>query len=333
MQSRFPVILGTLLALVALAAALFGVSVAPWVLGPSLHGDALEDGWMDVEVWANLDSEAPANAEALLKAEMAVERQAAALDALGESARSRTNAGVREKDIPEEGRIALRALEQWDASGADLGDQTCGEALQPLHLLTTGRLLLAVAGKNASAPEIDRVLRLAAALRTSGDLRLVAIGYNLAEEIVDWVEARGGKPGPIFAELRPRTEEFFLAAARDAVCTWRKASKAAAKGGMPELLKGLSADAAPPWVRPMMKPERELKMLQAFHVERLHAAWKDRTELGLLRVHLRVPPVTDLPKSALVRGWVTDPGMVLDRGREVFDTYTAFLKQHQIERP
>ena len=333
MQSRFPAILAALLALVALCAAVFGVAIFPWVSGPRLHGDDLDDGWMAVEVWANMESEAPANAEALLKAELAVERQAEALNALGETARSRTNAGVAEKDMPEEGRIALRALAQWDASGADLGDQTCGEALQPLHLLTTGRLLLAVAGKDASAPEIDRVLRLAAALRTSGDLRLVAIGYNLAEEIVSWVDARGGKPGPIFAELRPRTEEIFLAAARDAVCTWRKASATAAAGGMPELLKGLSAEAAPPWVRPMLKPDRELKMLQAYHVERLTSAWKDRTELGMLRSHLRLPPVADRPKSALVRGWIQDPAMVLDRGREVFDVYTAFLKAHHIERP
>ena len=27
------------------------------------------------------------------------------------------------------------------------------------------------------------------------------------------------------------------------------------------------------------------------------------------------------------------PAMVLDRGREVFDVYTAFLKAHHIERP
>ena len=95
----------------------------------------------------------------------------------------------------------------------------------------------------------------------------------------------------------------------------------------------MSAEAAPPWVRPMLKPDRELKMLQAYHVERLTSAWKDRTELGMLRSHLRLPPVADRPKSALVRGWIQDPAMVLDRGREVFDVYTAFLKAHHIERP
>lgn len=333
MQSRLTTILVVLLALVALAAAVFAVAVFPWISAPRIHGDELVEGWADVEAWANLESEAPANAEALLKAELAVERQADALKTLAESARSRSSGGVPEKDMPEEGRIALRALAQWDASGADLGPQTCGDALQPLHLLTTGRLLLAAAGKDASAPEIDRALRLAAALRTSGDMKLVAIGFNLAQEIIAWVDARGGKPGPIFAELRPRPEEIFLAASRDAVCTWRAAKAASELGGVPRLLDGLGADAAPPWVRPMLKAERELEMLQAFHVDRLRGAWKDRTDLGLLRARLRMPPVADRPKSALVRGWVQDPSTVLDRGREVFDLYSAFLKAHHIERP
>ena len=159
----------------------------------------------------------------------------------------------------------------------------------------------------------------------SGDLGLVTIGFNLAEEAVDWARVRGLRPSAPFIEHRPRAAEVFVAATRDAVCTWRRAAATTERGGFDSLLVQLSPEAAPPWIRPMLDPQRELDALRSFQVNRLIPAAADKDSFGLLRAHLELPPRDDLPHAALVRGLVKDPRELFERWREVMDAYDAWV--------
>lgn len=322
MKQRLPI--GLLIFLLVLGA--FGVVCAvalyPWLARPSPR--ELEAGWREVEGWAAL-SQAEGDAEALLKADLAVESRQDEINAVVQPVLAAPGGRLDERALPEEARIALRALEAWDRAGAGLGQSVCGDALSAVPLLTMGHLLLAVAGKDPHAPELDRALRLGAALRTSGDNRIVTIGFNLADEALDWARVRKIGPTPSFSTHRPRAGEVFRAAARDAVCTWQRATRLIGQEGLPALLTRLGSRSAPAWARPFLDPERELDKLRAFHVARLRAAWPDRENLGLLRAHLDLPPRDDLPAAALVRGMVEDPGEYFERWREVSERYDRWL--------
>lgn len=316
-------VVATLVALV-LSAAVFGAMLLPWRLPLSPKGAELDQRWHEIEGWAALNTQ-EGHAEALIKANLAVERRQAEIAALARPQLKSPVGRLREQDLPEEARIALRALAEWDAAGTGLGADPCGEALTAVPALTMGQLLLAVAGRDERAPELGRALRLAAALRTSGDLGLVTIGFNLAEEAVNWARTRGLPPTAPFIEHRPRSAEVFVAATRDAVCTYRHAVATVDRSGFPSLLAELSPEAAPPWIRPMLDEQRELDALRAFHVARLVPAAADKDSFGLLRTHLALAPRDDLPHAALVRGLVKDPRELFERWREVMDGYDAWL--------
>ncbi len=317
--------LGTLVVLLALglSLALSAVVVLPWRAPASPRGAELEARWREIEGWAGL-SAISGDAPAIVKADLAVERRAAEISALARPALLSPAGRLREQELPEEARIALRALEGWDAAGAGLGADPCGEALTAVPALTMGELLLAVSG-GPDAPELGRALRLAAALRTSGDLGLVTIGFNLAESAMGWAQARRLPPDPVFLEHRPRSAEVFVAATRDAVCTVRRAESAIARVGFPGLLAELGPEAAPPWIRPLLDPARELEALRAFHVQRLGAAASEKDNFGRLRAHLQIPERAALPHAALVRGMVKDPRELFVRWREVFERYDAWV--------
>lgn len=318
--------LATLLVLVFLGVvlALLGVLILPWRAPASPRGEELATRWREIEIWAGM-SALTGDTGAIVKADLAVERRHAEISALSRPQILSPAGQLREDDLPEEGRIALRALESWDAAGAGLGADPCGEALTAVPALTMGELLLAVAGKDPRAPELGRALRLAAALRTSGDLGLVTIGFNLAEQAVSWAQARRLGPSAPFIEHRPRAAEIFVAASRDAVCTVQRAQAAIGQRGLRGLLGELGPEASPMWVRPLLDPARELDALRAFHVVRLGAAAAEKDSFGRLRAHLRMPAHDDLPSAALVRGMVKDPGELFERWREVFERYDAWV--------
>lgn len=318
--------LGTLLILAVsgLLLALAGALVVPWRLPASPRGEALDARWREIEGWAGMAA-LPGDTESLVKADLAVERRQPEIFALVHPLVATPSGRIAERDLPEEARIALRALESWDRSGAGLGADPCGDTITPMPALTLGELLLAVAGGGAEAPELGRALRLAAALRTSGDLGLVTIGFNLAEQAVVWAETRRLRPSAAFVEHRPRPAEVFVAASRDAICTWRAAKAAIAREGLPALLEELGPAASPAWVRPLLDPSRELDQLRAFHVRRLGAASKEKERLDTLRAHLALPPRGELPSAALVRGMVKDPDELFERWREVMERYDAWV--------
>jgi len=324
MRPRLSLGVVTALVVLVLSAAVLGAMLLPWRLSLSPKGAELDQRWHEIEGWADLNTQT-GRAESLIKADLAVERRQAEIAALAHPVLQNPAGRLRDGDLPEEARIALRALEDWDAAGSGLGADPCGEALTAVPALTMGELLLAMAGRDERAPELGRALRLAATLRTSGDLGLVTIGFNLAEEAVGWAQVRGLRPSAPFIEHRPRSAEVFVAATRDAVCTWRRAAATVDRSGFDSLLAQLSPEAAPPWIRPMLDPGRELDALRAFHVNRLIPASADKDSFGLLRTHLSLPPHDDLPHAALVRGLVKDPRELFERWREVMEAYDAWL--------
>lgn len=318
--------LGTVLVLATLGVvlALLAVLLVPWRAQPTPRGAELEARWHEIEVWASMGN-MTGDASALMKADLAIERRQADISALARPFVQSPSGKLREDDLPDEARIALRALESWDESGAGLGLDPCGEALSTASAMTMGELLLAVASKDGRSPELGRALRLAAALRTSGDPGLVTIGFNLAEQAVAWAEARRLSPMAAYIEHRPRSAEVFVAASRDAVCTVRRAKAAIAQRGLSALLADLGPNASPLWVRPMLDPVREIDALRAFHVERLGRAAKEKDNFGRLRANLVLPERGDLPSAALVRGMVKDPNQLFERWREVFERYDAWV--------
>ena len=317
----------SLVILVGVGAGLYAALFWPWLRTPATPEPVRDAGWHMLELEAGLDQTPPGDPADLVKAELAIARQREALEALVSGVASNTTRGIPTRALPEEGRIALRSLEAWDRAGAGIGGEVCGASLDALPLLTAARLLLASAGTNPDAPEIGRALRLARALRQTGNLGHITLGFTLAEEATRWMQSRGQKATRTFVELAPREQEAWPALVRETICTWRSAARIAHAEGIRGLLAGLPGTAWPPaWVRPWVTAERELAALQSWQLDRMDSAREVSEDFHALQARMRLPPLDQLPHSALVRGGVRDPDESMERWREVLDRYQAFLK-------
>lgn len=309
---------------------IYVVLVRPWTAMPAMTDLEMQRGWAQLEAWAGLPAEkdppeVTGDPAGLIKAEMVLEQKRGDLDALIGEVSMGARAPLRSKDLPEEARIALRSLESWEAAGASLGPAQCGEALEALPLLTLGRMLLSVRGGDDKA-EVERVLRLATVLRTSGDLKQVSVGFHLSVALLEEVQRRNLRPGDVLAAGRPRVEEVFAALSRDAVCSYRRARRNIDEQGFLTVLAGFTEEqAGPVFLRPLQKPERELATLRAYQIGRIKGAFDVRTNLSALQARMKLPPREAMPHSPLVRSEVTDPADFLERWREVLDTWDKAL--------
>lgn len=307
------------------------VVVRPWVAVP--RGADIDKDWAAVEGYAATDALATGDVGGLIKAELAVEQERVALDAL----LSRDGGALPSltvQSLPAAGQVALRALDAWDAAGGGLGEEVCAEALEGMPLLTLGRALLATAGRRADAPEVGLALRLAAALRGSGDLRKVTIGFHLADEVRRWLQARGLRPTIAMAELRPKREDVFAAVARDVVCTWRRSRTRLETGGVPELLGALPKELSAPAVAiPFLSVDRELRVYQQYHGARLVYAAEMRDNLLRLEPRTRPPAPETLPESVLVRATIHDASTYVARWRQSVEAYETMLRAYNLYGP
>lgn len=324
---------GLLVLLIALAVGglVYYTFALPWLGDPKLSRAEITARWQSLRSEAGFVPPPQGDPSNLIKAEVALENQREAIAAV----LSRVGTGpLTVRDLPESGRIAARALALWVEGGASLGSSLCGDGLDAMPQFTLGRLMVGLAGRESDAPELRAVLALARALRSSGDLDLVSVGFNLPELAAQSVEARGLRAGPVFAEMRPQVSEIYTAFLRGAVCDYEAAEHVLLTEGMVGLTSGQPSEVAGPFLlRPYQQPARELLVFQAYEIQRMAAAAKVRDDLAGLRRVLRVPSRSSLPASPAVRAFVRDPDEAFERWREVLANYDAFLVRHKLAKP
>lgn len=331
MRPFLSAILTVTLAVLGVVGVLYVVIVRPWVRVPR---DAdIDTRWAQIESWADFGALAQGDASNLIKAELAVEEARADLDA----ALARDGGALprlRAATLPAAGQVALRALVDWDAGGGGLGQEACAEAVEGMPLLTLGRALLSISESRADAPHALLALRLAAALRGSGDLRKVTVGYHIADEARRWLQERGLRPTAAYADLRPKREDVFPAVARDVVCTWGHSRARLEAGGVPALLSSLPAElSAPVLAIPFLSVSRELRVYQQYHGERLVFAAEVRDNLLRLEPRTRTPAPEDLPESVLLRATLHDASSYVARWRQVIESYETMLRAWRLYGP
>ena len=331
MKNFVIVLIVALLVALVLGGAWYFAEVYPWIR--AIPGDVAERDaqWAEVEVLASLDDVAQGDPAHLIKAELAIERRLTELQELTARAANGPLPKLRSADLPEEGRVAMRELLEWHDSGGGLGMAACGDELEAVPLLTLGRLLLSTS-RDARRPEVEATLRMAAALRASGDLAQVTVGFHMADDARRWVEEHGVRPTSVFAATRPRLDEIPVAMAREAVCVYREAERDLSGDKLLPWLLGLSPEDGGPWLgRQRVTLARERTAWQVFSLPRVTGARDAGGDLKALRNATRLPNRGDLPTSALVRVYATDPTAQIERWGQISRDYDSLLTKHRLQ--
>ena len=148
-----------------------------------------------------------------------------------------------------------------------------------------------------------------------------AVGFELASLAAEHIEESGRAPTQAYRDYRPRPEQVFGIAAREAVFTHELCSTELSRAlqGPPAL------DGVPGFLPPLIDPERELIMLRQFWGDRLHAASADTSDNALLVEQFAFDDPRDLPHSLLVRIIGQGTEHLLQRLADQVEEYDAFL--------
>ena len=148
-----------------------------------------------------------------------------------------------------------------------------------------------------------------------------AVGFELASLAAEYTDRQGWAPTQAYRDFRPRPEQVFGIAAREAVFTHELCSTELTRAlhGTPAL------DGVPGFLPSLVDPERELIMLRQFWGDRLHAASADRSDNALLVEQFALEDPGDLPHSLLVRLIGQGTEHMLLRLAEQVEEYDAFL--------
>lgn len=309
-MKRVIVVTGALFALVpAIAAVVFYVRVWPWIAEP---GDPAELAarWAEVESWAarppaSLGPEATAFRDALRAGSL----QSDQVPAPGDDFSLPT---IELERLPEDVRKMVDALLVWHDSGAPLarGCLRDSERLPALRALHVGRIAIASATEPGDR-RLAAALRLAAELRTGGTLLEGGIGATLAHHAAATAASRGFAASESFSRYRPAKREPFVCLAREYVCTQEWLESELRLGG-----RGGS---------PLDRVDRELRMMRAWHSERLHGVASLRDDPRELARNLQPVTQETLPKSLLVRMVAIDEAATMKDWAEAIDTFDAFV--------
>lgn len=309
-----------LAAAVTAVAAVYYVTIHPWLAAPDGDSAELEQQWRDVEDWARPANACYGSADLLIVAA----RSMAAVD--GDVHDAVTGADgwppqVDHTDLPPEFDHALMSLLQWHLDGGGVDPAELDEAVGALAVFELGKAAVSSAGSVDPALVEEAVLRLGWTYRECGQMIHGAIGFQLAELVAENAQQRGTPPTQAHHTYRPTQEQIFGIAAREAVFTHELAST--------EMKRSLGAhnlNGAPGIVPGLVDPDRELAMLRQFWGSRLCAASADRSDGALLVRQFEAEEAEDLPRSLVVRiiGLGTDHMIqnLVDGVRE----YDAFLK-------
>lgn len=304
-----------MLGAVALAVA-YMVWVHPWLAEPDVEPAELAERWARVETWAHRDAGCTQGGEALRRA-------GEAADAGWSEVRDTVQSGyapefaLKREELPFELRAAVDGLVDWHRTHDGLGTDACDDA-DLLSQLNLAQLSLATA-HSAEDEQVIAVLALGQLLRNCGPLVETMLGLALASEAIQWARARGIAADSTFARYRPTADEIFGGLAREAVCSHQMVEDAVRSGGL-----GPSAANSPPGAELLMRPDRELRMLQLYHVERLEAADAAGRDPAALVEAFAWDDDEDLPRSLVLR-IMTPSGHVVENLVEHLVEYDAFL--------
>ncbi len=302
----------------AVAAAIaYMIWVHPWLAEPDVEPAELADRWAQLEAWAQADA-------GCAEGGLGLKRAAEATDAGWWEIRDTLVDGyapetaLQREALPFGLRAAVDGLVDWHRTHDGLGRDVCDDSTDMLDLLNLSRLALATA-HSAEDEQVAAVLALGQLLRNCGPLLDTMVGLSLADEAVRWARARGIPADATFERYRPTADEVFGGLAREAVCSHEMVEDAFRAGGL-----GPAATDSPPGAELLLRPDRELRMLQLFHVERLEAAdAAGRTPEAMVEAFAWEEP-DDLPRSLVVR-IATPSGYVVENLVEHLATYDAFL--------
>jgi hypothetical protein len=305
-----------MLGAVALAVA-YMVWVHPWLAEPDVEPVELAERWARLEAWAQADTGCAEGGDGLRRAAEATDAGWFEVQDTVEGGYA-TEFALDRDELPFELRAAVDGLVDWHRTHDGLGREVCDDSTDLLDLLNLTRLTLATAD-GAEDEQVAAVLALGQLLRNCGPLLDTMVGLSLAEEAVRWASARGIPADATFERYRPTVDEIFGGLAREAVCSHRMVEDALRGGGL-----GPTAPDSPPGAELLLRPDRELRMLQLYHVERLEAAdAAGRDPAALIEAFAWEEP-DDLPRSLVVR-IATPSGYVAEALVERLATYDAFL--------
>jgi hypothetical protein len=287
-----------LLALAALvligASAYYAAMIRPWTAPPPVPRETVEARWAKVREWAALERRESGDPRLLLEGVAELRKADPERNEVDRFLRARETARRAGASQPAatlsvNAESALVALVRWHEAGGGLGPRVDpSPALRSKDLISLGRVALATAGPDPSAPRRTAAMHLGRALRHEGSLLHAVQGFRLAAE--------AGPPctGP----FAPTRGDVFAAIAADAVRGYETTAEAM-------LRRPLQPEHAPEAKRPRwgapVVVDRELLMLRWYLAEVLHTAQPERDALARLAQVLDEHGRRELPKSTLVR--------------------------------
>lgn len=314
----------TLVALVALGAAVFFVWVFPWVRPPTESEASIRRRWRELEVLAKLP---PAGTPALTTGPLlpALERVAARgleVEALAGRGGAATLPRVSTAELSGELHAALEDFARWERAAAPLNASRCAPELPPLAALRLGRLALAAAERNGSERQVGSVLRLAAELRQQGTFLHAAVGFVLAGDAARWARDRERFWPKPFERYRPRATDVFPAVVRDGICMVEIAEGALKAGDAPGARPPMAVD-PPPGGGLLL--DRELLMLRKYYADLFERAVGVQANLDALSRRLGSRAGEELPHSFLVRAMAAHYGAISQMSEQltVYDELLA----------
>jgi len=301
-------------------AVLYMVYVHPWLAMPSGDLEQIERRWSDVQVWARQTEACAGSSDLLVAAVRSLEAvDPDVVDAMvdGEPRMEDESDG----ELPAELDQALSYLLQWHAEGSGVDPVALEEQAGLLKTYELGRAAMAAAPLVDDARLDEAVLRLGWVYRECGQMIHGAVGLEFATLAAEYSERQGQAPTQAYRDYRPRPEQVFGLAAREAVLTHELCATELSRA-----LQGTPAqDGVPEFLPALVDPERELVMLRQFWGDRLHAASVDTSDNALLVEQFDVDDPSDLPPSLLVRVIGQGTGGLLERLVDQVEEYNAFL--------
>jgi len=317
---RWLAILAALLFVIVLTlAVLYMVFVHPWLAMPR-DLEQIEIRWSAVEQWARQTEACEGSTDLLVAAVRSMEAvDPDVVDAMVDG--EPWSEGDDRGELPAELEQALSYLMQWHAEGGGVDPEALEEQAGLLQTYELGRAAMAAAPHVEDARVDEAVLRFGWIYRECGMMIHGAVGFELARLAVEYTEDRGAAPTQAYRDYRPRPEQVFGIAAREAVFTHELCSTELSKA-----LQGTPAlEGVPGFLPPLVDPERELVMLRQFWGDRMHAASADPSDNALLVEQFHYDDPGELPTSLLVRIIGQGTEHLLQRLAEQVEEYDAFL--------
>jgi hypothetical protein len=301
----------------ALAAAIaYMVWIHPWLAEPDVEPAELAERWARVEAWAQAGEGCAQGGDTLRRAAEAAEAGWFQVSDTVQSGYA-TEFALEREDLSFELRSAVDGLVDWHRTHDGLGMELCDDA-DLLSLLNLTQLSLATA-HSAEDEQVAAVLALGQLLRNCGPLMENLLGFAMADHAVQWAGARGIAADATFARYRPTSDEIFGGLAREAICSHRMVEEAFRTGGL-----GPSTADSPPGAELLLRPDRELRMLQLFEIERLEAAHDAGRDPEALVEAYAWDETDDLPRSLVLR-IVVPSGSVVENLAEHLARYDVFV--------